>query len=31
MLEQNSDDLAAWRNEMKIYEKQKRTKKPFGK
>lgn len=31
MLEQTSEDLTAWKNEMKSYEKQKRTKKPFGK
>ncbi len=31
MLEQTSEDLTAWKNEIKSYEKQKRTKKPFGK
>jgi hypothetical protein len=31
MLERTPDELEQWKSEMKTYEKNKRTKKPFGK
>jgi hypothetical protein len=31
MLERTAEDVEKWKTEMKLYEKNKRTKKPFGK
>lgn len=30
IFEKTPEDLSAWKNDMKVYEKNKRTKKPFG-